>query len=309
MPFEELNEAIQEETQRFEKFYLWLEKSMPKIFFTEVSKEEISLIVHSLVGFAEQNYFAQIHLKKGAIAICLDSPDADVRILQNYPLHGIKNYTTYISKEPHPFPHFPGLLRIAILDFTEAFEKAEEPLTVDAAQALAGMLATHHPDWPPEKSVALVQEMDARFIRKMTPDRQLLSLEMLEKAKERDHCQYEVQYEADWEEKGSSSMFMVLAWRNTPKHNFLYRLARVIRQHGLVMRRVNAAYLNPYQVDSILMLSFELHGAKGAAAWDTTDIADFLQEMVTVKYFGSLDLIDATFVQPGILRGNMGNLA
>jgi len=150
--------------------------------------------------------------------------------------------------------------------------------------------------------------MDSRSLRKMSIERKVLALEMFERAQTRDHCQYEVQYEEDWEDKTTPSMHIVMAWKNVPKHNFLHRLARVVHQHGMVMRRVNAAYLTPYKTNSIFILSFGLHGAKGEAAWEAADISDFLQEMVTLKYFGSMDRFDVTFVQAGLLRGNLGNL-
>jgi glutamate dehydrogenase len=304
---ERLKEAIQAETTRFEKFYLWLEKSMPRIFFSEVNKEWIPLIVHSLMGLKEQDYFAEIHLRGAAISLCIDKPEADVKILHSYPLYGIKNYTTYISREPLPFDR-KGFLRIATLQFTDAAEKPAEPLPAETNQELIGLLAARHPEWSSEKIIQLIAQMDPLFLRKLPISRQASALEMFERAQTRDHCQYEVQYDEDWEEKGTASMHVVLAWKNVPKHNFLYRLARVIYQHGLIMRRVNAAYINPYKTTSIFMLAFDLHGANGEAAWDAADIADFLQEVVLVKYFGSMDLIDKTFVQPGLIRGNLGNL-
>jgi glutamate dehydrogenase len=307
-PKDRLTEAIKEETARFERFYLWLEKSMPSIFFKEVSKDWISLIVHSLMGLKEQDFFTEIHLKNAAISLCIDSAVADAKILEGYPLYGIKNYTTYISREPLPFTDAQDFLRIAVLNFTEAFEKKEEPLPFEVQNELMGLLSARHPEWPTDKSGSLIDQMDARFLRKLPTERQVLALEMFERAQTRDHCQFEVQYEEDWEEKSTSSMHLVLAWKNVPKHNFLYRLARVIYRHHLVMRRVNAAYLNPYKVNSIFMLSFSLHGADGEAAWEAADIAAFLQEMVMVKYFGSLDKIDETFVQSGLISGNHGNL-
>lgn len=304
---EGLKHAMHEETALFERIYLWLEKSMPSVFFTEVSKEWVSLIVHSLMGFKEINYFATIHLKNAAISLCIDSPEADVKILHHYPLHGIKNYTTYISTEPLPFADMECLLRIATLHFTEAFEKIPESLPEESKKELILFLGERHLDWDLHKCEALIEQMDARFLRKLPLERQIIALEMFERAQTRDRCQYEVQFKEDWKEKMTASMYMVLAWKNVPKHNFLYRLARVIQQHGLVMRRVNAAYLNPYEVNGIFMLSFGLHGAQGQAAWEAADIPDFLQEVVTVKYFGSFDPIDEIFIKTHLLRGNLGN--
>ncbi len=306
MPTEPLKKAIAKQTAQFEKFYLWLEKSMPGIFFKEVSTEWITLIVQSLMGFQEQDFFAAIHLKNGAISLCIDHPEADVQILSNYPSFGIKNYTTYISREPLPFKNL-GYLRVATLHFTEAGEQVVDPLSNDAKAELISFLSIRHPDWTREKIRSLIDQMDSRFLRRMPLNRQILGLEMFEKAMQNDLCQYQQQPDEKWEESGAPSMHIILAWKNVPKHNFLYRLARVVYRHGLVMRRVHAAYINPYKTNSIFMLSFGLHGADGRSAWEAADIADFLQEMVTLKYFGSLDNIDETFVQPGLLTGNLGN--
>ncbi len=309
LPPDQMREAIREEAERFEIFYTWLERNMPRVFFKEVEKEWITLIVHSLMGFQEQDFFSEIHLKNRAISLCLDSPEADVQILENYPMFGIKNYTTYISREPLPFPGIETNLRIATIYFTEAQETTGAyPLEPNEKSELRDFLKARNPGWDEEKCYTLIDEMDPRFIRKMSLERRVMALEMLERAQTRDHCQYDVQYEEDWKEKGAPSMFIVLAWKNVPKHNFLHRLARIVYQHGLMMRRVNAAYINPYTVNSIFMLSFGLHGREGEAAWEAADIADFLQEVVTLKYFGSLDLYDTTFVQTGRLRGNLSNL-
>lgn len=307
LPPEILKEAIREETARFEQFYTWLEKSMPKIFFKEVGKEWISLIVHSLMGFKEQGYFSEIRLSNAAISLCIDSPEVDIKILESYPFYGIKNYTTYISREPLPFPEIEGNLRIATIYFTEAVERPVSSLDPEAKQELISLIKARHPEWTEEKCDMLILQMDPRFLRTMPIDRQVLALEMFERAEGRDTCQYETQYDENWHEKNSPSMYIIMAWKNVPKHNFLYRLAKLVFQHGLIMRRINAAYINPYKTNSIFMLSFGLHGAKGEAAWDAADVADFLQEMVTLKYFGSIDAIDQTFVQTRLLRGNLAN--
>lgn len=308
LPEELVRAAIEEETKRFEHFYRWLEKSMPKIFFNEVSNEWISLIVHSLMGFKEQDYFAEIHLKNGAISLCLDEPGADVRVLESYPMFGIKNYTTYISRDMVPFKDVHKNLRIATIHFTEAVEESEEPLAPDLKEELCGFLLARHDQWLKTDCEKLIEQVDPRFLRKMPIERRVLAVEMFERAQGRDHCQYELQYEEEWKEKGSPSLFVVLAWKNVPKHNFLYRLARIVYQHGLVMRRVNAAYIKPYTTSSVFMLSFGLHGREGQEAWEAADIADFLQEVVTLKYFGSMDLYDTTYVSKGLLRGNLANL-
>ena len=97
---------------------------MPNSFFEEVKKESRLLITHSLMGFDLQNYFSQINFKNGAIVICLDSPDADLRILGQFEYYGIKNYQTYISRKAVPFSKTKARLRIATIDFVEAHFRA-----------------------------------------------------------------------------------------------------------------------------------------------------------------------------------------
>ena len=137
--------AAQRESENFQKYYSWLENAMPAAFFKEVSADSLMLINHSLMGLALQDYFSTINLKNAAIVLCLDTPDADLRILENYALYGIKNYQTYVSKQPVPFPGMSLPLRIATIDFTESIEHIENP---DAAELKEKLWATFNQEHP-----------------------------------------------------------------------------------------------------------------------------------------------------------------
>jgi glutamate dehydrogenase len=67
-----------------------------------------------------------IHLKNAAIVLCLDSADADLRILKNYAMYGIKSYQAFISKTPPPFEKVQSNLRICLIHFTEAVESPDK---------------------------------------------------------------------------------------------------------------------------------------------------------------------------------------
>ena len=300
--------AIQNESRKFQEYYVWLEKSMPPSFFEEVSQENMMLIAHSLMGFQLQDFFSTIHLKGAAIVLCLDSADADLRILQNYAMYGIKNYQAYISNTLPPFHGVKSNLRIATIYFTEAIDTAETPYPAESKEELRELVKERNPELTDEEFANLFSGLNARFLRSLPMERLVLALEMFFRAKTRDNCQYEVRYNEDWDQTGSSSMQIVLAWRNTPKHNFLYQMARTIHRHGLVMRRVNATYVNPYSRQNILIMALWLHGSNGKAVWDVADIPDFLRELATVKYFPGFDEIDHCLVSKGIITGNQGNL-
>lgn len=304
---EELSIAIQQESRKFQDYFLWIEKSMPPAFFEEVSKENIMLVVHNLMGFELQEYFCTIHLKNAALVMCLDNADADLRILKDYAFYGIKNYQAFVSTAPLPFSNITANLRIAAIYFTEANEKPEAPFPKKIKEQLHALAKERIPQLSNEEFDKLISGINTRFLRSLPLEGLFLAIEMFFRAQTRDNCQYEVRYNETWKENGLASMQIVLAWRNTPKHNFLYRLARTIHRHKLVMKRINATYINPYSKESILIMTLDLHGANGKAAWDEANIVDFLRELVTVKYFASFDVIDQSLVSKGVISGNMGN--
>jgi glutamate dehydrogenase len=302
-----LQKALENEGRIFQEFYLWLEHAMPPTFFNEVSHDNIMLITHNLMGFHLQDFFCTIHLKRAAIVLCLDSADADLRILKDYALHGIKNYQAYVSNAPPPIPGITQKLRIAPIYFTQAIETIDASYPHEAVLKLRSMLKVRNPAVTDDEFQSLISEMNSRFLRSLSIDRLILSLDLFFKTRKIDSCQYEVRYNDDWEEKDAPSMEIVLAWRNTPKQNFLYRIARVIHRHGLVVKRVNATYISPYSKDNVLIMALGLHGSDGKAVWDVAKIPDFLRELATVKYFPSFDLIDTRLISKGYVSGAMGN--
>jgi len=296
---ESLNEAIAQESEKFATSFHWLEEAMPHAFFEETSFENVMLITHSLMGFSLQGYFSTINLKGAAIVLCSDSPDADLKILAHYTMYGIRDYQTFVSTIFYPDTKSP--LRIAILHFLES--ERHEALPAPLLKDLKGHLQARSPDISDTDFQRLIEGMSARFLRAVPVDRLVLALEMYFRTLTRDSCQYEVRYNENWEEQNTASMYIVLAWKNTPKHNFLYRLARIIHRHGFVMKGVNATY-----VHTTLVMVLGLHGSLGEPVWDVANIPDFIRELITVKYFASFDLIDQMLVSKEVLTGNQANI-
>lgn len=303
---ERLQEAIRQEERRFEEFYAWLEEAMPPLFFEEIPLDDILLIVHNLMGFSLQEYFSTIRQKNGAIVLLLDSPDADLNILKDYAYYGIKNYQTYVSTLPFPGTKTP--LRIAQLLFTTAREDiADEPLDEQSQKELKAHLKLRNSEVTDDAFTKLIQSIQPRFLRALPLDRLVLALDMFFRAKTRDNCQYEVRYNEAWQNTNDASMHIVLAWKNTPKHNFLYRMARIIHRYGLDMKDVEASYIDPNKKESILLMSLSLHGSGNKAVWDVADIPNFLRELVTQKYFASFDPIDELLVKTNGIKGHLAN--
>ncbi len=206
-------------------------------------------------------------------------------------------------------------MRIAIIYFTEALFPIDKFLhskdkffPEDSKEQLRTMVLEKDPEISNASFENLFSAINTSFLRALPFDCLAMAMDMLFRAKTRDNCQYEVRYNDDWKAQNTASMQIVLAWKNTPKFNFLYQLASLIYRHNLRMKEVNATYINPYHRESILIMVLDLHGADDSAAWDATNVPDFLRDLVTVKYFAEADLIDRELVQKGIVSGNEGNL-
>ncbi|MCF7806865.1 MAG: NAD-glutamate dehydrogenase, partial [Simkaniaceae bacterium] len=203
-------------------------------------------------------------------------------------------------------------LRIAFIHFTEylpvdfdldaLLPEKKRAQIYDQARAV-------NPDLTEDLYMELLKGMNPRFLTSLSDERLILALNLFCHALTRDHCQYEVKYNEDWQttEGNTPSMQILLAWRNTPKHQFLYRLSKIVFRHKLIMKRVNATYINPYSSNSILLMSIGLHGQHNKAAWDAANIHDFLQELTTLKYFIEFPTIEKTFVDSHMVSGNLGN--
>lgn len=305
-PNDQLQAAIAEESRKFQRYYLWLETHMPDAFFEEIDDENVMVVAHNLMAFHLQGYFSEIHLERKAICICIDSPDADLNVLKLFQTYGIKNYRAFVSSVPPPIPGVDGLLRVAVLHFTEAHERREPTIPENMRQELYQLMHQRNPEVNQEEFNKLLSGMNTRFLSALPPERLILAMEMFFRAKTRDHLQYEVRYNEDWKETEAPSVQIMMAWRNTPKHAFIYRVALMVHRHGLVMQKVNATYVDPHSRQPILVMGLGLHGIDGRPTWEVADMPDFLRELATLKYFGAFDNIDNTFVVSGYIRGNMG---
>ena len=300
--------AVESESKKFKDFYLWLERSMPRGFFEEVSNDEAMLVAHHLMGFELQDKFCFINLKRSALVLTSETPTADLEILDRFAKFGIKNYQAFVSTEP--LPGIKDKIRIGVLAFTQAEETVVE--TPALPQEKINEIKMHVKQIDPavsdEEFIDLVRSFDTRFLRALSIEDITLAVDMFFRAKSRDNCQYEVRYVEDWQKENKPSLQIAMAWRNAPKFNFLYRIAQTFNRHHLVMRGVSATYIHPYERQNVLVMVIGIHGADGRAAWDTANLPDFLRELVRVKYFAGFDPIAECLVDKGVISGNYGNL-
>ncbi len=241
---------------------------MPDGFFEEINPNQLTLVTHYLMGFDLQDYLCHIQLKDRAFVLILDSPDADLKVLKKFHFYGIRNYQTFVSNAPPPFKGLKQKLRVAMVVFTSCTEQVETTcdlrISKEQREDLFKCVKKQNVEIDLEEFNQLICGIDSRFLRSLTHDRLVLALLMFFRARDRDHCQYEIRYNEDWKKKGKStpSVQIVFAWRNTPKYRFIYLLAKMIFRHQLNMVRVTAAYVQPYEKNSILVMSGVCMGSK-----------------------------------------------
>lgn len=307
-----MQDALEYERNSFQEHYLWIEQHMPAAFFEEFSDEQVMTIVHNLMGFTVQGQFVQIHFNDCSIVMCVDGHDADLKVLKHYAFFGIQNYQTFVSDEALPTSKNQKL-RIAVIYYTQIEDENNKGATTFSQKELDVTfqnIKDRNPELTKSQFKDLLKSIDSRFLRILTLDRLELTIEMYLRSLSRDNLQYEVRYNENWkkEYKHGPSMQIVFAWKNTHKYKFLFKLTKLMHRHNLVMKKVNAAYINPYSSNNILLMSLSLHGQDNKSAWEATDIEDFLRELATLKYFADGDEIENHFVAPQLLTGNEGNL-
>jgi glutamate dehydrogenase len=295
--------SLESEKRKFEEYFLWVENHLPQSFFDNVDPDTLVFVVHSLMSFERQDFLSHIRFQNQAIALCLDTPDADLKILKNFRNRNIKDYRTFVSNAPPPFPGVQSQLRIAIIHFSSLVGPKREYLPKETRVEVFAELKKRNPDITESEFEKLADQISLRFLKSLTKERLVLAFDVCYRAHLRDPAQIEIRRNDDWKaKKETPSLQIVLGWRHVPKYEFLYRISKLLFRHNLVIKRMSATFTEP----DILLMSLGLHGTSGKAAWDETDIPDLLQELALIKAFPGQEIIDQTFVDSKLVRGTLG---
>ncbi len=303
---EDLKTATTLESQEFEHAFKWLKNHLPLSFSEEMDFKTQILIARNLMSFQLQDRFSLIYLKHMAIVLCMDAPEADLKILKNFTHFSVRYYRTFVSDEPPPGEK-KGALRIASLYFRDTPKEDTWRLEEERKEELTHLIQEKNNTFQSADLEPILHGLTSRFVRSLKNERLALAVNTFIRAKESDECQYDMVRNEDWKAKNSPSLQLVFAWKDVPKSGFLYRLAKIIHNHKLSLQKVVATYIDPYNTDSIAILSLGLHGQSGKAAWEEANIEDFLREMCLLK-FEAEDIIADTFVKSNRLTGNTAHL-
>ena len=295
---QDLEKALALEQKSFLAQYQWLEEHFPLQLFQESCQEEMMLIVDHLIHFPQSGYFSHIQFKHRSIVLSLDAPEADVKILELFHSRGIRHYQSFISSKSFSSQGVEKKLKITMIQFTQI---EEEPFKISLddvkLQLLYQLLKVDHPELTLKTLKEELGGIHPSLLIHLSEEELPKAVDLYLRAKTRDHCQYHL-------EDGRDERRLLLAWKNTPKHRFLYRVAKVVFRHHLSMNDVNISYVHPLSKGPVLLMSCGLRHVKKISdeQW-----ADFLKELVQLKYFTDQDTIEKIFVDSSILTGSEAN--
>jgi glutamate dehydrogenase len=298
---EQLAIAMKSESLEFEKFYHFLEKHLPSAFFEEINHEEIMLITHQLSTFHRNRFFSHLQFKSKSLILSLDSEDADVKTLELFNLHGIKTYRSFLSDVPFQASNNDKKLKITFIGFTEVIPQEHVLCLHDQKiKELFETIPHSEHGYAFEEFSSLLKELSPMFLSSFDGAQTKEIVKLFLRAQSRDHCQYFLEKETLISKEDKTHL--LLAWKNTPKHHFLLKVAKLVFRHKLTMNDVNICYANAYEKNPILLMSF---GIKASAP---LDLLDFMKELVTLKYFEDDDKVGTHLVEKNLISGNEGNL-
>lgn len=295
----ELEKALLQEQKNFLEHTKWLEKNFPPSFFEHSSKEELTVIVQQLTHFASCGFFSHLQFKNRSIVLSLDSPDADIKILDLFHQRGIRHYQSFVSSKQLPLCEEMSKLKISLIQFTQIEEEPYKlSLSSEKIDLLFQLLKVDHPQMSKESFIHETCSIHPSFLSCLNEEQLAIALDLFLRSLTRDHCQYHL--EEDKEERR-----LLLAWKNTPKHRFLFRLAKVVFRHHLLMNDIAMTYVHSLSKEPILLMSC---GLKGLKKLTDKEWADFLKELAQLKYFTDQDFVEKLLVDTSVLTGCQGNL-
>lgn len=285
-------DIIQTELTLFEKSYHWLEEHMPKSLIAEFSNTYLVDLAHHLVGLKHQEYYVQIRLPNISLVLSLDYEDVDLRILKNFGSSGIKSYETFISDSAPPGAPEESRLFIAAIKLTETEEEPSNLLSIDQKQTLFKKVELLDSLVDGELLNDFLEKLSLNFLSNIGEQNLSQLLHLGIRASQRDHIQFELK-----ESK------LLIAWKNTPKKLFLFRLASLLHRQSLRLEKAAATSIDLPNDETLLLMSLHLKG-------NLTDFdrEDFIRELCFLKFSPYKDLIEEQFIKTHLLKGNLANI-
>ncbi len=116
---------------------------------------------------------------------------------------------------------------------------------------------------------------------------------LIELAKKSDYTQCELLRPVDWQQNQKSSLKLRLSCREAPRIGYIGRLLKALLVREL---HVGALFFTFVQPD-ILYFEADLHGIGNKPCWESTDVQELMQGLVSVRDFATEDMFETTFVR------------
>ena len=274
---------IDRHTQELKNHYEWLLKHMPSSF-----KEETILleVAHHLADLDKQEGFILSHLKDCTLAIAIEAPHLDLKILSKASIPEIHSYESFVSN--CPLPDKQTRLYVAILRHAP-FPKAGH-LTAD--KELLQSVLSHYPEVSKAEFEHVEKHLSAHIAHGLNKGEIEELLHLIARSLIRDHLQFYL----------DDHYKLIFSWKNVPKNHFLSDLAALCDRHHLSIDHFTANFIALKNEDDLLVMQMHL---KKTGEFHQED---FLKELCFLKFGRYRDPIYDRFVKSHLLTGNESQL-
>lgn len=293
---------------RLDQTRAWLQESMPKAFEKQVSAQERQLIASALLSYHWQEGFVSIRSAQCAYCITANDDQADLKALASFKGREIWDYRTFVSTREADALGIEGRLRIIVIHFLHAQTLSSSNFTPQEIEELWEQLERYNPLAKKEELQALMQEVSRPFLELLTKESLVTTLDLLLRSQRDDNCEFATRPEIFWKQMHRPSMQIMLAVKQVRPHQFLTLLMKLVKRHGLFVRRINATIVGPHRPQELLLVVFSLHGLDHRPVWEVTMIPEFLRELTMLKMLPKADLLERELVDQGFLSSNLAHL-
>lgn len=287
----------------------WLESSMPKAFYRQVSDTERALIASSLLSFHWQESFVTLRSAERAYCITINDENADLRALEAFKDKEIWDYRTFVSCEKSPFFDHPCPLRIIVIHFLDASDPSDEPLSENVQNDIWQSLEARNISFDKKSFNSLINDLSRPFLSLLPQESLVVTLDLLLRSRTEDDAnEFEILPEIFWKQMQRPSMQIILAVKPVQQNHYLRLLMKLVKRHGLFVQRINSTLVAPHSATGQLLVVFSLHGLDNRPVWEVTKIPEFLRELTMLKMLPKEDLFEEVLVDGNHISSTMAHL-
>lgn len=282
-------DAIKDHIQELKKHHEWLHHNMPSSFLATENSPLILEVAHGLIDLPKHDHFILLHLKNLSLAITVDEPHIDLKILKKVNYLAIDSYESYVSSSH--LPDTQQKLYVALLRHGK--DHSEQNHRIPSDRDLLSKILVHYPEVSPDELYQVHDSLSFKILSGMDPKEEEELYHLITRSIIRDHLQFYL----------DDDLKLFFSWKNVPRNHFLTNIAELCRQHNLSIDHFHGMFVPLNKKDDLLVMHLHL---KKLGTHFSRD--HFLRELCFLKFGGHKDAIEELFLSHRLLDASHADL-